>query len=724
MSTLNYTLIDGDNSGDDANIEPDTGSGTPGNAVQVFQFDSAASTEAQVLLASAGSAPGASGSDEGLVFVGNPSDMSWVSLDGGATGAPDGTGDEARLNVEGNTRAQSYIDGLGRDIVGLLDNLLPSAPNLTTQDAPELGDSFNGTSLNDGKIGANVAEQNNVIAIDNNKTIDPSERGIIDNRTTDTFRGQLNFDVSGTNIYSNDAFGPGARGYLYLSINGDVPGSPGSFDPTTSNLAADLDYTDFDTQPNDTTSSSSQSGFDLNPANSVNFNNGETYEEGYERTGDYFLEFADASFNNNELNTVQIYHYGDDGTVISQTNEIQFFLDNDGNAITFNTIGAQPALDSSPTLNNVGEGNGGKHLSGIRYAAGAHAFVNYLVSNVYRTSYSNDGNGINWNSTNCTINATSLPDNNDVGDDLVISNDTAGTGEVKPGDNGSWTARAGNDQTGFGDGPDLLINEDFSVQLFVNDPIEGSNTPGSASGGYNLLVDNVFDQPNWQTQEDFILEGENQGNTSEGTRIQADNVSWGGDVSDGGLAASARFDPTVRIDDGSSNANYRNELQVYNRQLIYPDTDFTGNTTDFDPSTTGADYTNSTGDRQYVGFAEDTTQSTKDFAIALTGSGTVVEAGTVSSGTDEVSIEMRIGGGDDTGWLDVTKPESDGDGCFASTNGDFGTPGDIQLNGNDIGIIMDAFSGSSGAGNRIFYKITYPVNGTATISNINVTIGA
>jgi hypothetical protein len=190
-------------------------------------------------------------------------------------------------------------------------------------------------------------------------------------------------------------------------------------------------------------------------------------------------------------------------------------------------------------------------------------------------------------------------------------------------------------------------------------------------------------------------------------------VSFSGDVSDGNLGAG-RFDPTTDISDDSSNSDYANELQVFDRQLVYPSRNFS---TGFQPTTSTGDYSGSqsTGVRQYVGFAEDTSDNIKDFALRVNGSGTLVEAGTLTTGSDEVSIELRIGGQNDTGWLDVTIAESDSGGCFASTNGN-----SQSLDGNDIGIIMDAFSNEDGAGGRLFYRIRYPENGTATIDNVEV----
>jgi hypothetical protein len=701
MSTLNYTVIDGNNDVDDSTVEPDTGSGVPGNALRVFQFNDAASTESQLLLASSGSADQTS--SEGLVFVGQPTNMAWVELEdrnsnvGVDTGSPTASDNSERVNIDGAIRGRGFLDESGRDLVELVDNLLPNAPELQT---------FDFADGNPGKIGANTASfgfsQNDVVAVQSN-TQDPAELGVFDDGSTVT--GDLNFNVSGTSVYSDDAFGPGDRGHLELVINGVRPTGTEDGDNTND----DSTYFDLtDLSAGNTTAGSTTSGFIMDAAQNISFPNGQTFSDGYQRTGQFFVEFADLA--DNDVNEIEVRHYVD-GSLRASTNTIYVFKDADGSSITFTTTnsGADPAIDGSPTLNSTR-----KFLSGIEYAVGAQASLNYVANGVYRTSYSASGSGINFQTTNCELTDTAIPDNSDVADQLLVADQSPGTGQTRPASSESWIARAGNDPDGFGDGPDLVIDDDFSVQLFVEDPVEGTATPGSVSGGYSLLVDNEFQQSNWETREDFIIEGENQGTGgSEGTRVQEANVSFSGDVSDGNLGAG-RFDPTTDISDDSSNSDYANELQVFDRQLVYPSRNFS---TGFQPTTSTGDYSGSqsTGVRQYVGFAEDTSDNIKDFALRVNGSGTLVEAGTLTTGSDEVSIELRIGGQNDTGWLDVTIAESDSGGCFASTNGN-----SQSLDGNDIGIIMDAFSNEDGAGGRLFYRIRYPENGTATIDNVEV----
>lgn len=712
MSTLNYTLIDADPSAgrDDDNIEADPGV-SPGNALQVYQFDSIASQEYELVRTTAGAEP--EGTGEGLIMIGAPGNIPWVDLDGDGD-TPTGSGSEQRVNVDGAIRSRGYFDELGRDVVGLLDNLLPAAPNLQTFDAPDTGNASSGS----GKIGTDAPSflsQNAVVSVDPDKTADPSERGVIDGDGGVTFTGDLNFDVSGTDIYSDDAFGPGDKGHLEIVVNGNRPTGTEDGDNTNDDSRY-FDLTDLSAQ--DTTSTGSATGFDMDAAQTVTFSNGETFGDGYERTGEYYLRFADNVFVDDDVNEVEVRHYVG-GSVRASTNTIRFFLDTDSSNITFNTTnsGGDPAIDSL-TLNDIGEANGGKSLSGIKYAAGADAALNYVVGNVYRTSYSNDSNGIDYVSVqNCAVDSAQIPDNSSVDDDLLIADQIPGTGEVQPGNDGVYKIRAGDDAQGFGDGPDVVTAGDFQIQLQVNDPVEGAQSAATATGGYNLLVDNDGNQPNWETQENFIIEGESQHTSGgEGTRVQEANVTFGGDVSDGNLNANARYDPTTDISDDSADADYTNELQVYDRQLIYPDTNFASG---FNPTTASGNYSgsNTTGQRQYVGFAEDKSSNTKDFAVAVNASqSNLVQAGTLTNGTSDVSLELRIGGTNDTGWLDVTVAEDQSGGCFASVNGT-----SQSLDGNDIGIIMDAFSGSSGAGGRLFYRFTYPENGTAVIDNVNVT---
>jgi hypothetical protein len=560
-----------------------------------------------------------------------------------------------KVNVEGAVQAFTFFDGSGTDIGNAVQQLLPAAPNVQT---------LGSTAGSPARVGTSAASEPINTLVDVESQDDPvSDRGAVGTGTT-TVGGDINFDVAAapSGEFDADSFGRADEGELRLIVNG-------------SQLGSSINLTNLSAQ--DGTSGGAVSGINVSAATNVSFPGGSTFGEGYQRTGTWLVDTADFAADN--INTVKVQHLIG-GSLFAETNTVRYFYDIDVNVITITPNGS--GFSGSPTL-TVGR----KNLSGVEFAEGASAELNVQLSNVYRTSYSPDSGAIFYtDETNLQIPDVAIPNANSVTDDVLI-----GSGSVAGANNTStFTAT-----TGSQGGPNSVVNGDFELRVNVQDPVESTVTSSLLTANYSLLIDNLGLESNPDLENDFIAEQR---------RVIESNVVFS---SANTIPSSAVWDGTQSIAD-TGPAGYNDGLQVIASELTYPDTDFSSSQPVGNP-----DYTGETGQRTFVGYFTDS-QNTSDFALRVSGTGTLTTLSNLTNGSDDVAIEVRIGGDSDSGWLDVNVDESVG-GAFAAANGN-----NKAFNGNPIGITLPNFSGSPNAGDKLFYRITFAQASTAVLQSVDV----
>lgn len=558
-----------------------------------------------------------------------------------------------KMNVEGAVQAFTFYDRNGIDIGAAIGQLLPAAPNVQA-----LGSNAGEAA----RVGVTSAAEpiNTLVSVDSQAAA-TSNRGAI-GTSTSAVTGDINFDVSADSVHSADAFGPGNQGELRLILNGSQTGTV-------------VDLTDLSAQ--DTTSSGAVSGLNVSAASNVSFPGGDPFANGYQRTGTWYVDTGD--FVVNDVNTIKVQHFVG-GSLFAETNTVRYFYDVDNNVITITPNGT--GFSGSPNLTATR-----KELSGVEFATGATAPLNIELSNVYRASYSPSNSAIFYSQqTNLQIPGVAIPPANSVSDDVLI-----GSGSVAGANNtATFTAFTGSDG-----GPDSVVKGDFQLRVNVEDPIETTVTSALLSAGYSLLIDNLGSEPNPDLNNDFI---------DEGRRIVEAQMSFGNATN---IPSSAVWDSSQLIGNAAS-SGYNDGLQVIADTLTYPDENFSASQPAGNPN-----YSTATGERKFVGYFTDQ-QNTSDFALRVQGNGTLVSPGNLTGGSNDVSIEVKIGGDNETAWLDVNTDESQG-GAFAAANGNNKT-----FNGTPIGITLPVFSGSIGAGEKLFYRITFADAGTATLQSVDV----
>lgn len=405
-------------------------------------------------------------------------------------------------------------------------------------------------------------------------------------------------------------------------------------------------------------------GFNLSAADPLTFPDGSNFTGVYQRSGSWNVGSADLR---SGYNTVKVRHETDAGQLIGETQTVEYVVDDDTADITFGT----------PALSNLNT-SGSKNLSGVEYNTGATADFSVTIDNVYKNTYQ-EGNAITFPTTNrCAVSSQSIP-------------------SLSGGDNETKTinlsAQASVNVT-------RIISNDIGVQARITDPVDG-NSPYTSSlvSDYDLLIDN-------QGDSDSDLRNRFQG---ESYRIPS-NEDFDTDLSGG-------WDSTISIADGSI-AGYNNGVQVINDRIEYPSINFGAIA---DGPAGNPDYSTATGVRYYYGYFTDTT-ATSNWSLEIDGSATLVTEGTVSTGTDEVAISIKLP--TLTGWMDINEPfvtgqTADGDGAYQAVNGSNQFIG----GGSDIGITSGTQS-TANSFDKLYYRITVPENWTGNITDILCNWGA
>jgi hypothetical protein len=393
----------------------------------------------------------------------------------------------------------------------------------------------------------------------------------------------------------------------------------------------------------------------------------------YYRTGTWKLDTADMV---DGYNVVWIEHATDAGTTTSNVEE--FILDDCTTATGY----AAASFSGYPGAATT------KDLSGVTYHNGTvtATYGSGTISNSYCNTWSS-GTAVTHSDTNCSI------------PDEALANsacDEAKTFAV------SQTATV--DVTRI-TGGNLVVN------TTVNRTVQ-SDTSGASTTQSQCLVDrdtqSNTDLAHYYADEDNRIRSNQDFNTDL-------TPAWSGSQ-------------TI-VDAGA--AGYSNGLQVTEDVVLYPGE---GTVDDYSALTSGPggnpDYSAGvTGTRYYFGMFTDAT-GRSNFALNIQGSATLVDEGTLSASTDEVSIAIRLPS--ETGWMDINQDYAAGQwgstsesatatatvGCYAETYG-----ADKTIPTSALGFTVGTKT-TDDSYDKIYYRISAPQGWTGNIASITITWGA
>lgn len=536
--------------------------------------------------------------------------------------------------ADGGANEGTWVKGR-RDLT-ILDSLVP--------DGAELQD-IDGTQGSDAKIG--VADASTT----ENELFDTSgDRNGVVGPSSVTISGDLNPTVSSSDNYQADSFDEAETGTLKLVVNG-----------------SDLVTIDLTSTSNSITNSTANgSQLSVSASSPLTFANGDTYNDNYQRTGSYQVDQADLT---SGTNTVKVRHEDGTGTLIGESESLEYFLDDDTGNITFASEGFSN-LSLDPT----------KQLSGVAYHTGGTFDYSVTASGVYQNTYA-EGNAIDFNTTNATISSISVPE--------------LGSTETPPKDIGvSETATISGQR---------IISESATVSTTVQDDID-TNAPFTSGGvtDFDLLIDQVT---SGNAALDHNFDDENY-------RL-APSQNYDTDLGTGA------YDSTQTLTDG--NAPYDTQLQVTEGKVVYPSVDYSTITNG--PANPNYSGTNTTGGRTYYGVFTDSL-AVSNFVLFINGTGTLVNDGTASSSTDEVGVAIKAPS--QTGWMDINQnftpgQTADGNGAYQETNAD--NPSQTIGANSEIGVTIGTNS-TSDSFNKLYYRITVGQDFTGEITNFSVDWGA
>ncbi len=527
----------------------------------------------------------------------------------------------------------------------LLENLLPNAPALD-QKTSQAG--------SDGKVAFGPSNPINGVTnvpgkdVGDEIPVNSSSRGII-GTGFGNLGGTLNDDISSTSNHTADAFGRAKTGTLRLIVNGNE----------ISNVRADLTQnSSIDTisgVPGD-------DGFDLSAPSELTFADGSTYDGEYQRTGNWQVDINSLR---SGYNTVQVQHFDESGSLISETTpEIHYVFDDEGSSISFSNL-------QFSNLNITGI----NYLSGIPRNDSATATLSASVSNVYLYTYSNDSDAVDFpTKENFLENPFPISDPGSASDDFNIDRTV--------------------------DSEEIIFNEPFEASIRIKDPVEQPAVSNTFSR-YDFLIDdsanNNSDLEQYFDAEDYrITTGQN----------------WDSNL-------NGNWDSTKTIED-NGNAGYSDGLQCRinpsqtGHRLEYPTFDYT-QIGDAPPGV--LDYSTQTNNERYFyGYFTNNTATTQ-FIMNISGGASLVESGSASTGTDEVEISIKLPS--QTGWMDITQPyvtgqTGDGDGAFAQNLAD----NNPSISGS-IGLTTGTKS-TADSYRKMYYRITAPEGWTGHIDEITV----
>jgi hypothetical protein len=421
--------------------------------------------------------------------------------------------------------------------------------------------------------------------------------------------------------------------------------------------------------------------FNLSSADDGYFPTGETFAQFKHRTGTWTV---DSTHERNGWNFAFVRHVI--GSDTRETNFFEWIVDDDATATTF----ASRVLD---TLSMTGS----SFLSGVEYHTGGTALFDVQISNLHRNTYSNSNSAISYITANCIIPSSPLSTIAAESDNENITNAVV---TIVPATN------------------NRILNGSITVQTSVDRTIQSDLTDGTSTSLTGILIDS-----NGETST-----ATNENLNGEDFRVPSNRTLT--DITGFTIGGAGFWDSTLDIVAGvPSNAGYDGfdgydaGLLVHDGQVFYPNDASVANTGYFSTITNGSagnpDYSGATGQRVYWRYFF-FSSSTSNFVLNLNATGTVVDAGTVSSSTDEISVEFLLPNTtqDGVGTIEfkdanIAFTDIDSIGCFAST---FGTNvGDVA--GLDWGISFGSRNTST-SGNAVIIRIVAGDGWTGDISNI------
>lgn len=311
------------------------------------------------------------------------------------------------------------------EIQNNLNNLLPEGEDLSNLSSTE-GEPANLS------VASGTYSKNDFFSTSSN-----NERGAV-GPTSVTVDGQLNPQVQSTDEYQSDTFQRASEGSLILILNG-------------SDLLT-IDLTSTDNAITETTGAGSE--LSVSAADPLTFPNGGDFEDTKQRTGTWTVVQGDMTPGVNEI---RVRHEDGTGSLIGETQQIRYFLDDDTNDITFSNLGLS-------SLNTTGT----KDLSGVTYHTGGSATYSADIDNVYRNVYSDSGSAITFNTTRSSVTSQSIPTLGATEDETTQINlsKTANISATR------------------------IIGNDIAVETVVEDPIDtGSPYTSNSVSNFDLLID-------------------------------------------------------------------------------------------------------------------------------------------------------------------------------------------------------------------------------------------
>lgn len=460
-----------------------------------------------------------------------------------------------------------------------------------------------------------------------------------------------------TPSYPANAFADGYDGYLGLIVNGL--------------LVHSVDLTVFGSG---SSLNGNGSGFtSVSAGTPVKFPSGASLALFNYRTANWVVDPADQR---NGWNYAQIIH-DDSPSFTRLTNYFEWVVDANVTATSY----------SGEVLDTLAM-TGSSYLSGVEYHTGGTAQYDLTIDNVHRNTYSSSGTAISHpTTTNCSVSSTALGTIAAESDSEVLTNQTV---TVAPDTN------------------NRILNGSLTVNSRADRTVQtDANSSGQSIAG--ILVDSNSDT---STATDENLNGEDY-------RVPSNRVLT--DTSGFTSGGAGLWDKTISL--VSATAGYLDGLLVYDGQLFYPNDASVTNSGNFSTITNGpaanVDYSAATGARvywRYYYFAG----STSNFILRLNGTGTVVNAGSVTGSTNQFSVEFLLpnttqNGGGTIEFKDANIAYTDINsiGCYASTYGS--NVGSVA--GSDWGISFGSRNTST-SGNAVVIRISTGAAWTGDISNI------
>jgi len=418
-------------------------------------------------------------------------------------------------------------------------------------------------------------------------------------------------------------------------------------------------------------------GFVVSARSYCQFAGGGNFTPRTYRTGTWYVNEADLD---NGYNTIQVKH--DIGGEVGdrETNTFELIRDADDTATSY----------SGESFDNLAM-SGSKHISGVEYHTGGTIDYNVTISNQYRNTYSASASAINYRPSSGLL--------DDPASEALAASE---------GDEAAQTVIASKTMT-FSSPQKRILDGSVLMDIQCLRTVQGTNDSAGASQS-GILLDNVAAA---STALSEVFKDENY-------RIQNDE-----DFDDDSLAAT--WDETESL--VGADAGHNTGAQFHGGYLKYPTKDFSAIA---NGPAGNPDYSGAAGTRYFFRSYSDASGAS-NFRLTISGSATLVNEGSLSADTDEVSIAIRLPTGDaeGTGWMDINQDYAPGQygsvlegataaatvGCYAETYGN-----DKTIPTSNLGITVGEKTTGDSNG-RMYVRVSVPDGWTGNIYRLDVEWG-